>query len=297
LNIKPTIRRLVAVTALSGLTLGASACGPLDTLRAKDWMNTGVREFNRGKYDDAEKSFSKSLELNPDDPRAKLFYAMTLNAKFRRSPTEELGGKTVEAYQKVIEAKPEFEQIDKAYAFIADVYKQLVDLMDPVKDAAKVDKFKEQRRKWLLDRGNLDGQTDTIKAQMLYSVGQSFWEDAHNAIKANTKPNPEPGKPPIITIDDPTKAKVMELINKGHEYMDQAIAKDKDYADAYAYKKVLFTEETKLTADPEKRKELEEKITEYDELYREKASAQRAREAEEEAKAAEKAAKEGEAAE
>lgn len=296
MNTTSTLRKLVAVGALSGALAGLTACGPINTLRAKDWLNTGVREFNKGKYDDAEKSFTRSLEFNPDDTRAKLFYAMTLNAKFRRSPSDDLGHRTVKAYQDVIEAKPEFGQIDKSYAFIADVYKQMIDLLDPTSDAAKIEQYKETRRKWLLDRGSLAGQSDQTKAQMLYSVGQSYWEEAHNMIKSATKLPTVQGEKPTIELTDEQKTKVMALIQKGHEYMDQAIAKDKDYADAYAYKKVLFTEESRITADEAKKKELETKITEYDELYREKASAQRAREAEEAAKAAEEAAKEGEAA-
>jgi tetratricopeptide (TPR) repeat protein len=274
-----TFRRIMTAGILSGALVGLTACGPVNTLRAKDWLNTGVRDFNRGKYDEAEKSFTESLRLNPDDDRAKLFFAMTLNAKFRRSASEDLGLKTIAAYQDVIKTSQDADQTDKAYAFIADVYKQMGDMLDPKTDAAKVDQYKEQRRKWLLDRGNLPGQKDQVKAQMLYSVGQSYWEEANDIVKVATKPPAVAGQGPTIELTDQERAHVNELINKGHEYMDQAVTKDPEYADAFAYKKVLFTLESRITSDEARKKDLANKITEYDEIYREKASAQRAREA------------------
>ena len=101
-------------------------CGVVNSLRAKNSLNDGVREFNKGKYQLAEEKFAHALELNPDLTNAQLFYARALNAQFDQNLTDELGKKTIDAYDEIInknQDKPDV--VDQALAFKANIYSQL----------------------------------------------------------------------------------------------------------------------------------------------------------------------------
>ena len=87
------------LAVLASMTPG---CGVVNSLRAKNSLNDGVREFNKGKYQLAEEKFARSLELNPDLTNAQLFYARSLNAQFDQSLTDDLGKKTIDAYDDII---------------------------------------------------------------------------------------------------------------------------------------------------------------------------------------------------
>jgi hypothetical protein len=282
-NRPTTFRQLAVAAALSALVGAASGCGPVNKLIAKDTLNNGVREFNKGRYPQAEQLFVKALDYDPDNKNAKLFYAMTLNAQLKRAPSEELGLKTIDAYKAVVEADPSFEQKDKAAAFIAEVYRTIIDTLDTQDDAAKIEKYKEARRQTLIERANLPGQTKEVQAQTLYSLGQAYWQEVNLMLRAYEKrTTPAPGAAPVSTYDVPPEkqAQARELINKGHELMAQALAKDPDYADAFAYEKLLFLEELKFETDAARKKELNEKAQHAQDMYLEKNSLRQRREAE-----------------
>jgi hypothetical protein len=60
---KPNLKLLIALLALVMTTQG---CGVVYKLLAKDKLNEGVREFNKGKFELAEEKFKHALELSPD---------------------------------------------------------------------------------------------------------------------------------------------------------------------------------------------------------------------------------------
>jgi len=265
LNTTSSLRRLVAVAALSTALLGAGGCGFFNTLRAKDTLNNGVREFNKGHYEDAEKLFQQALEYDPSNANARLFYAMTLNAKMKRNPTEQLGLQTVDAYKAVLDSNPSKDQADKVQAFIADVYKAVADAPDV--DDAKIAKYREARREWLLKRSQTSDSQQT-KAQMLYAVGQSYWEEANNLVKSFEKRDPDPTKPATYDMPLDKHDEAMKLIGQAHDYLNQALATDPNYADAYAYQKILYTLEAKITIDKDKVADLNKKALEAGEQFR-----------------------------
>jgi len=105
---------------------------------------------------------------------------------------------------------------------------------------------------------------------MLYSVGTLYWKDAHEIIKAHEHRS-DKGE---LTYDvPPDEAKVaMENINKGHEFMKKSLEKNPNYTDAYIYERILFKEESKLTADKAKKDELDKKAADMEEQARKIAS-------------------------
>lgn len=276
MNTTPTLRRLAALATISTALVGAGGCGFFNNLRAKDTLNNGVREFNKGHYEVAEKLFKEALDYDPDNGNARMFYAMTLNAELKRQTSEDLGKRTIAAYEDVLKGTPSKEQQDKANAFIADVYKIVGDSFDPETDAAKIQEYHDKRREWLLKRAQSPGQSDETQGQMLYAVGQSYWEEANAIVKSFEKRSANPQEAPTYPMPPEKHDQVIALINKSHEYMQQAVAKSPNYADAYAYEKILFTLESKITDDKAKHDELLEKARQAEEKFREVNSANQA---------------------
>jgi tetratricopeptide (TPR) repeat protein len=263
------IRRLSALAMLSAILLASGGCGFVNKLVAKDKLNNGARSFNRGKYDEAEAFFRDALDYDPENPNALLFYAMTKNAEFKRLPNEENGMKAIDAYSKLIEAPgAAWDKKDKAHAFIAEVYRGMAETLDPIADAAKVQKYRDARREWLLKRVNLPEQTPDVQAEMLYAIGQGYWEEANIIIKSHQKQATDPKEGPQYEVPEPEKTQAVELIRKGHEYLQQSIAKNPRYAYAYAYEKILYSLEGRITADATRKAELTKKAQEAEEKFR-----------------------------
>ena len=93
--------RLTLMVGLLVLVIAAPGC-VINRLRAKDNLNEGVREFNKGKYELAQEKFQRALELSPDLTNAQLFYARAVNARFAHSLSRLLKDdwpKTVEEWE------------------------------------------------------------------------------------------------------------------------------------------------------------------------------------------------------
>jgi hypothetical protein len=114
---------------------------------------------------------------------------------------------------------------------------------------------------------------------MFYSIGQSHWKDAHDTlVRYMVKPT-DPREPPTWNIPDDKKPIILKGMALSHEYLDKALSENPEYADAFAYKKILYIDESKVHSDPEMKRKLLQQATEADETYREKAAAQRLQEA------------------
>jgi hypothetical protein len=269
LNTTLKLRRLGALAALMTLVVTAGGCGFINKLVAKDKLNNGARAFNRGHYDEAETYFRDALDRDPENMNAQLFYAMTLNAEFKRQTNEENGMKTIEAYRKLIDSPDAaWDKKDKAHAFIAEVYRGLAETLDPSTDAAKIQEYRDKRREWLQKRVDLPEQTPEVQAEMLYAIGQGYWEEANFIIKSHQKSSANPQEGPKFEVPEPEKAKAIELINNGHKYLQQAIAKNPKYAFAYAYEKILYSLESRITTDEARRTDLLKKAQDAEEKFR-----------------------------
>jgi Tfp pilus assembly protein PilF len=66
---------LLAVMPLSG-------CGFMQKLRARDYLNKGVKAFTDQKYDAAAQYFQKTLELDPDFEIARMYLATAYTSQF-----------------------------------------------------------------------------------------------------------------------------------------------------------------------------------------------------------------------
>ena len=248
-------KNITFLIGLTALLTALSGCGTINQLRAKDWINEGVRDYNKGKYEEAQAKFERALQLSPKMKNAQLFYARSVHARFETDLTEVLGLKTIKAYDDIVAtSKDDATEIDKALAFKADVYKKLADSV-PEKGA----EYREKQRQLLLERANLPQSNIDTKADVFYTVGQAFWQESYRL------------NAPYVTHQQPVPPDVAEkmkpYIANGHEFLQKALTIKPEYADAYAYEHMLLLEEIKITSDPAKKKQLEAQDVKAKDLY------------------------------
>lgn len=239
--------------ALLVLALASAGCGVVNSLRAKNSLNDGVREFNKGKYQVAEDKFSRALDLNPDLTNAQLYYAQSVKAQFDQNLSEDLGKKTIAAYDNVINKNQGNDTaIDQALAYKANIYDQLA-RVNPDKAA----EYKQAQRDTLEKRASVPSATNKTKADVFYTLGVGYWKESYDS-NAGYLQKGRSVPPEILQ-------KMKPLVQKGHEYLQKAVSIDPDYANAWFYEKLVFIEEMKY--DSGRKDELTKKAMAMQDKY------------------------------
>lgn len=261
-----TVRlKLILLLTVLALALGASSCNVINTLRAKSSLNEGVHEFNKGSYEKAEKKFERALELSPTLPNARLFHARALNAQFDQSLTEDLGVKTVKAYDTIIsknQGSP--AALDQALALQAVVYDKLAG-MDPAKAAD----YKQKHRDVLLRRAELSraAKQTQAEADVYETIGVGYWKESYELNYQYAKAKQ------VIPAD--VLERMKPHIAMAHKYFQMAISVKPDYADAWFYESLVYIEEMKVEQDAAKRKQLSANVDSYHKKYIDMQAAQK----------------------
>jgi len=244
------------------IAVAAHGCGVINKLRAKNSLNEGVREFNKGKYDTAEEKFEYALQLSPDLANAGLFRARAIYQQYDQKRSDELADKVLQAYQEVIDKYHGNDKIvDMAQAFKSDVYDKLSKSALEKGDKAKSAEYKKQQHELLLARASNPGATEHTKAAVYYTIGQGFWQEAYNLSRSYINFDATLKQP--IPAD---RAKQMEPnIREALRYLSLAIQSDPEYAEAWSYKKLTLLQESYITADPARKTALTSEIKAADE--------------------------------
>ena len=238
---------------LLAFALATPGCGIVNSLRAKNSLNEGVREFNKGKYPAAEDKFSEALKLSPDLTNAQLFYARALNAQFDQALSEDLGKRTIAAYDDIIARNQNNpEAVDQALAFKANIYNQLTRV-----SSEKAGEYRGLQRETLEKRANLSSATSKTKADVYYTLGVNYWQESYDMNASYVSHNRN--IPPDIL------EKMKPLVLKAHEYLEKAISVDPGYANAWFYEKLVYIEEMKYS--PSRKDELTKKAFEMQDKY------------------------------
>lgn len=246
-------KKTPALLILLALALTTPGCGVVNSLRAKNSLNDGVREFNKGKYQLAEEKFARSLELNPALTNAQLFYARALNAQFDQSLTDDLGKRTIAAYDDIISKNQDRpEAVDQALAFKAKIYGQLT-LANP----DRASEYRAHERETLEKRATVPSSTAKTKADVYYTLGVGYWKESYD-LNASYVSHNKPVPPDILE-------KMKPLDQKAHEYLQKAISVDPNYSNAWFYEKLVYIEEMKFS--PSKQNELKAKAMEMQDKY------------------------------
>ena len=248
---------LAVALGLLVLIVAAPGCGVINNLRAKDSLNDGVRAYNQGRYDVAQSKFEYALELNPDNTNAQLFYARALTARFDQGQEEDLGIKTIAAYDNIIKKNPNnTEAVDQALAFKAKVYDDLSNLVP-----SKQEQYEQTRRETLLKRADLPNATAQTKADVHYTLGVGYWEKAYALDRRFVEKNPPQPVPPDVADQ------VKPLVQKAHEHLQKAISVKPDYANAYFYEKLAFLQDLYTEPNPARKKDIQAKVIEAQDKF------------------------------
>lgn len=254
-------RKSLLVVGLAALVAGTPGCGFINKLRAKDSLNEGVREFNKGRFDLAREKFQRALDLAPDLTNAQLYYARSVNALFDQNLTEGLGRDTIAAYETIIQKNQNNPKaVDQAYAFEAKVYEQMARMTPD-----KADSYKQKARESLLKRADLSGEAAT-KAAVFYTIGQGYWQESYDLSRPYLKlvGASQQQLPIPANVSD----KMKPIITKGHEYLQKAISIKADYADAWIYEKLIYIEERKIESNPQRKTDIDKQIDVSDKNYK-----------------------------
>ncbi|OYT70655.1 MAG: hypothetical protein CFK52_10500 [Chloracidobacterium sp. CP2_5A] len=240
-------------------------------LIAKDLLNQGAREYNKGRFDKAEKIFKEAIERDPEFVQAKLFYATAIRSRVGSEDGEEqvkTAKMAIEAYKELLkpenDARLKDRDRDQVYAFIADLYKTLDD--------------QKSYQEWLQKRAELPNQKPTTKAECLYSIGVIYWNEATKISKKYE--TQVPGKLPEVAKPDKWKKEdidaLLQAARTGLSFIEKAIAADPQYANAYSYKSLLLKEQAKATVDAQLVAQLEKDaqvaVEKFQELNRQAAA-------------------------
>lgn len=312
------VRRLAVVVLMTFAVGGLQGCGFYYSLQAKNRLNEGIRTFNKGKYEDAKVLFKEAMDLDPDNLNAKLFYATALNAEFQKALNSQdtdksgvvtLGESTIQAFEQLLAAKPNYNQAEKASAFVANAYKSLRNLYNPETDAAKVE---DMRAKYLsslerrasiieVEAKRVEGElaavgSDKVKeeelkklhkklvrerAQMFYTMGDDYWRESHAMVERFAKKDPAnpAALPTYPEVPEAERAKIMAVVAKAQSYMAMAVDVDPDYPEPYLGQKLLVMDQMNATPDMAKKDAFRPEKDKWDELHRDKLSAAQAAEA------------------
>ena len=248
-------QNLAVIAALLALVMATPGCGLINSLRAKDSLNDGVRAFNQGHFDIAQRKFEYALELRPDNTNAQLFYARALSARFDQSQEEDLGLKTIAAYDNIVKQNPDNgEAIDQALAFKAKIYEDLSGLVPD-----KTEQYEQTRRDTLLKRAGLPTATAQTKADVHYTLGVEYWKKAYKLDGSWVSHNQ--------AVPAEVGEKVKPLTVKAHEHLQEALSAKADYANAYYYLKLVYLQDMYTEPNPAKKKEFLAKATQAQDRY------------------------------
>ncbi len=248
-------QNLTIIVALLALVMATPGCGIINSLRAKDSLNDGVRAFNQGRFDIAQKKFEYALELRPDNTNAQLFYARALSARFDQGQEENLGLKTISAYDNIVKQNPNNgEAIDQALAFKAKVYEDLALLVPD-----KSEQYEQTRRDTLLKRADMPSATAQTKADVHYTLGVEYWKKAYKLDGSWVTH--------LQSVPPEVAEKVKPLAQKAHEHLQQALSVKPDYANAYYYEKLAYLQDMYTDPNTAKKKEFLAKAGQAQDRY------------------------------
>ncbi|HXG93664.1 MAG TPA: hypothetical protein VNN73_15070 [Blastocatellia bacterium] len=240
--------------ALLALVFAASGCNVINTLRAKDSVNEGVRQFNKGKYKEAEERFRFALDLNPDMMNAELYHAQAIYAQFKDmkadDPTlEQEFNRTLDAYKEILRKyKNNPQAIDQAYAFTTATYGYMSDMLQ-ASDPDRAKQYEDEKFRLLKEWAELPTSSNQVKASAYYSLGYREWKQAYDiSDEYQDLKVDDPDK--IIKLREKIPADKLEQmrphVEAARKYFEQAIQYMPDWNKAHSMLRLTIRQQIYL---------------------------------------------------
>jgi len=239
-------------TCLAGLAglmmLFGTGC---DRLKSRDRLNKGVAAYKNAKYQDAIENFKAAINLDPENPNARLYLATAYMTQWIP------GADSPENVQLADAAKTEFKTVlgkdPKDKIALASLASLSYNQAGPLQGEAKTKKLDEAR-----DWNFKLIEADPKNKEAYYSIGVISWSKWYPALgtaRAQLGMKPEdPGPIKDKKVKDELKAQFTGIIEEGITNLEKALEVDKEYDDAMAYLNLLIRERADLSDSPEEYK-------------------------------------------
>jgi Tfp pilus assembly protein PilF len=245
----------LALAAVASLSLLGSGCEYVRKVIAKDKLNQGAIEYNKGNTREAQEFFKDASETDPSNPSTWLFLGATIVKEYRKEIDEakkkEMAKHALEVYQKALSlSNDNCTVVENALSYLAVIYKDM--------------KNDDEWRKATEARAVHTCTKNDAKAAAFYGIGVEYWQCSYDqttryqdkALFSKDQFHYRRMDYSPEALADKQKAEV--CVTKGFEYLEKALALDPEYTQAMYYKALLYRERQKMTKEEPKRKEFEQ---------------------------------------
>lgn len=236
---------IFAAVALLSVVILSTGC---QKLKARDELNKGVTAYKNAKYADAVEHFKLAVELDPEFPTARLYLAMSYFSQFIPGATSEDNvqmARNAEAeFKKVLDGNSKDEiTMATATESLASLYYN--EAQGESSLDAKIEKL-DVASQWYEKLIALNPS----KKEAYYTLGVIAWAKTYpRRMTVRSELGMKPDAPGPIKDKkklEELRAKNLESVEKGIEYLNKAINIDNEYDDAMAYINLLYRERADL---------------------------------------------------
>jgi len=226
---------LVALLLLGLMSLSGCALPVVKKLRARDYLNKGVRQFENQKYDAAAQFFQKSLELDPDFEPARMYLGTAYMSQFIPGSKEprnaEVSNQAIETFKEVV-ARTEAAGTPNINAMLS-----IVSMYYNMKDYPNTKDWCDRILK--VDSGN---------AEASYRVAVMNYDAVSEKTGIQGRF--------VKDLSDEEKSSLRDKIEEGLNYIGKALAAKQNYHEAMEYQNLLWREKANLETDEKAKAEL-----------------------------------------
>ena len=252
-----TALMIAAVAVLA--TLG-SGCGYIKKVIAKDKLNQGMIEYNKGNYRNAQEFFKDASDTDPNNPTTWACLGATRVKDYRKeidiAKKKEIANDALQDYKNALSlANGNCTVIDNALSYMAVIYDDMRN--DDRNDVKSIEEWRNTMER----RATNSCMKKDIQAQSFYSLGVDYWNCSYvQTTRYQDKFNTDSfhyrkmDYSPEALAD---RQKAQACVTKGFEYFEKALEIDPEYTQAMYYKGLLYRELQKLIKEESKRKEFE----------------------------------------
>jgi Tfp pilus assembly protein PilF len=245
----------LTIAVIAALATLGSGCEYARKVIAKDKLNQGMIEYNKGNYRNAQEFFKDASGTDPNNANTWLCLGATLVKDYRKEIDEakkkNFANQALEVYQKALSlANGNCSVIDNALSYVAVIH-------DDMKNT-------EEWRKTMLDRATNECIKKETRAQSFYGLGVNYWQCSYDqTTRYQDKALFNTDQFHYRKMDYSPEAladrqKAQACVTKGFEYFEKALEIDPEYTQAMFYKGLLYRELQKLIKEEAKRKEFEQ---------------------------------------
>jgi len=245
----------LTLAAIAALTTLGSGCEYARKVIAKDKLNQGAIEYNKGNFKHAQEFFKDASDFDPSNSITWLYLGATMVRDYKKEiddgKKKELANQALDVYKKALSlANDNCTVIDNALSYMAVIY-------DDIRD-------RDDWRKTMEERATNKCTKKDARAQAFYGIGVDYWKCSYDQTtryqdRALFATQPfhyrKMDYSPEAMVD---KQKAEACVVKGFEFFEKALEIDPEYTEAMYYKGLLYRERQKMTKDESKRKEFEQ---------------------------------------